>query len=90
MWYDWIINYISEPIRKSVSGFKVKIISVSKTSTPKQTIWERTETKQTKKTILKSLLYKKRTNKIKDRIIRDIWILLKTGKEKRRKKTKRT
>ena len=90
MWYDWIINYISEPIRKSVSGFKVKIISVSKTNTPKQTIWERTETKQTKKTILKSLLYKKRTNKIKDRIIRDIWILLKTGKEKRRKKTKRT
>ena len=90
MWYDWIINYISEPIRKSVSGFKDKIVIVSKTNTPKQTVWERTETKQTKKTILKSLLYKKRTNKIKERIIRDIWILLKTGKEKRRKKTKRT
>ena len=38
MWYDWIINYISEPIRKSVSGFKDKIVSVSKTNTPKQTV----------------------------------------------------
>ena len=34
-WYDWIIN--SEPIRKSVGGFKDKIISFFKTNTPKQT-----------------------------------------------------
>ena len=26
-WYDWLINYISEPIRKSVDGFKGKIVS---------------------------------------------------------------
>ena len=27
-WYDWLINYIPEPIRKSVGGFKNKIISL--------------------------------------------------------------
>ena len=25
IWYDWLINYISEPLRKSVGGFKDKI-----------------------------------------------------------------
>ena len=25
-WYDWLINYIPEPIRKSVGGFKDKIV----------------------------------------------------------------
>ena len=34
-WYDWLINYIPEPIRKSVGGFKDKIISIFKTNTPK-------------------------------------------------------
>ena len=34
---DWLINYISEPIRKSVSGFKGKIASLFKTNTPKKT-----------------------------------------------------
>ena len=24
-WYDWLISYILEPIRKSVSGFKNEI-----------------------------------------------------------------
>ena len=32
-WYDWLINYIPEAIRKSVSGFKDKIVSLSKRST---------------------------------------------------------
>ena len=27
-WYDWLINYIPEPIRKSVGGFKDKILSL--------------------------------------------------------------
>ena len=27
-WYDWLINYIPEPIRKSVGGFKDKTISL--------------------------------------------------------------
>ena len=34
-WYDWLINYIPEPIRKSVGGFKDKVISFFKTNTPK-------------------------------------------------------
>ena len=34
-WYDWLISYIPEPIRKSVGGFKDKIISIFKTNTPK-------------------------------------------------------
>ena len=40
-WYDWLINYILEPIRKSVGGFKDKVISLFKTNTPKQTVYER-------------------------------------------------
>ena len=32
-WYDWLINYILEPIRKSVSGFKDKIVSFFMTNT---------------------------------------------------------
>ena len=26
-WYDWLINYISEPIRESMGGFKDKCFS---------------------------------------------------------------
>ena len=37
-WYDWLINYIPEPIRKSVCCFKDKIICLFKTNTPKQTM----------------------------------------------------
>ena len=33
-WYDWLINYIRDPIRKSVGGFKNKIVSLFKTNTP--------------------------------------------------------
>ena len=29
-WCDWLINYIPEPIRKSVDGFKDKVISFLK------------------------------------------------------------
>ena len=35
-WYDWLINYILEPIRKSVTGFKNNVISLFKTNTPKK------------------------------------------------------
>ena len=40
-WYDWLINYIPEPIRKSVGGFKDKVASLFKTNTPKQTKYGR-------------------------------------------------
>ena len=33
-WYDWLINYISEPIRKSIGGFKYKVFSLFDTNTP--------------------------------------------------------
>ena len=35
---DWIINYIPEPTRKSVSVLKDKTMSLYKTDTPKQTV----------------------------------------------------
>ena len=34
--YDWLISYIHEPIRKSLGGFKDKIVSLFKTSAPKK------------------------------------------------------
>ena len=39
-WYDWLINYIPDPIRKIIDnfGFKDKIVSFFNTSTPKQTV----------------------------------------------------
>ena len=37
-WYDWLLNYIPEPTRKSGSGFKDKIVSLFKTNTPKLTV----------------------------------------------------
>ena len=32
-WYDWLINYITEPIRKTVGSFKGKVVSLFKTNT---------------------------------------------------------
>ena len=40
-WYDWLINYIPDPIRKSVGVFKDKIVSLFITDTPKQTMYGR-------------------------------------------------
>ena len=34
-WYDWMINYIPQSIRKSVGSFKDKVVSLFKTNTPK-------------------------------------------------------
>ena len=34
-----IINHIPEPIRKSIGGFKDKIVSLFRTNTPKQTVY---------------------------------------------------
>ena len=38
-WHDWLVNYIPESIRKSVSGFKDKIVSPLETNAPKQTMY---------------------------------------------------
>ena len=40
-WYDWLINYFPEPIRKSVGGFNDKVINLFKTNTPKQKVYRR-------------------------------------------------
>ena len=37
-WYDWLINYISEPIARSVDGFKCKTLNRFKTHTPIETV----------------------------------------------------
>ena len=39
--YDWLIYYILDPIRKSVGGSKDKIVSVFKTNTTKQAVYGR-------------------------------------------------
>ena len=39
--YDLLINYIPEPIRKSVGDFKDKVISFFRTNTPKQIVYGR-------------------------------------------------
>ena len=85
-WYDWLINYISEPKRKSVSGFKDRIVRFCKTNTPKQTVYGREKkiTNQQHKIRNKNpFILKKKKKEIKDRIIRDIWILLETEKKKK-------
>ena len=40
-WYDWLINYIPEPIRKFTGGFKYKVESLFNRNTPKQTMYGR-------------------------------------------------
>ena len=44
-WYDWLIIYIPELIRKTIGGFKDKIVSLFKTNTkfknlPKSRTWK--------------------------------------------------
>ena len=73
-----------------MGGFKDRIASVFKTNTPKQTVYERKETKQTKK-LSKSksentnnpFISKKKKKEIKDRMIRDIWTLFQTEEQKK-------
>ena len=73
-WHDWLINYIPEPIRKSIDGFKDKVISFCLTNTPKQTVHGRGKKLSKSKTQNKVknpfILKKKKRNK--DRLIRDI------------------
>ena len=84
--YDWLINYIPNPIRKSVGGFKDKIVSLFKTNTPKQTVYGRRKklSKPKKQNIKKSFVSEEDKEKIKDRIIRDIWTIFDT-EEKQKK-----
>ena len=44
-WYNWLIDYIPSPKRKTAGGFKVKVVSLFKTRIPKdygkQTVYEK-------------------------------------------------
>ena len=40
-WYDWLINYNPEPIRKVAGGFEDKVASLFNTNTPIQTVYGR-------------------------------------------------
>ena len=40
-WYDYLINYFPEAIRRSVGSVKDKILSLFKTNTPEQTMYAR-------------------------------------------------
>ena len=57
-----LINYIPKPVRKSVGGFKGKIVSLFKASTLKQTVYGRGK-KLGKPKTQNILLYQKRTKK---------------------------
>ena len=53
-WYDWLTNYIPQLIRKSVRGFKDKIVSLFKTNT-ERIGQERNQANQTYKTFEKKI-----------------------------------
>ena len=59
-WYDWLINYIPEPITKIVGRFKDEIVSLFSTNTPKQTMYAR----------------RKKLSKLKTQSIRNPFILI--------------
>ena len=83
-WNDWLINYIPEPIRKRVGGFKDKIVSLFKTNTPKQFVYGRgNKPKETKIRNIRNPFILKNKKEIIDRITRDfLW----NRRSKRRKK----
>ena len=89
----WLVNYIPEPIRKSVGGFKDKVISLFKTNTPKQIVYGRGKKLSKPKTqnkIRNPYILQKKKKEIKDWTIRDIWTLFETEEvKKEREKTEK-
>ena len=70
-------TWYNKPIRKSVGGFKDKIVSLFKTNTPKQTVYGRGNKLSNPKTQNNTFI-------LKNRIIRDIWALLEAEEEKKK------
>ena len=91
IWYDWLINYIPEPIRKSVGSFKDKFVRLFKTNTSKQTVYGRGQKlrKPRKPNIKKAFTSEKNKEKVKDRIIRDILKLFETEEEEKKEKNQK-
>ena len=81
-WYDWLISYIPEPIRKSVSAFKP--ITLEQT-VPEQTVYGRGQklSKPKNRIIKKPFISEENTEKIKDLIIKAIWNLFDRKEEKK-------
>ena len=93
-WYDWLINFIPEPIRKSVGGFNDKILNLFKTNTPKRTVYGTGKKLSKPKTqnIRNPFIFKKKKKKkkkIKDRVIRDIWTRFETRKKRKKEITEK-
>ena len=66
-WYDFLIRYTPEPTRKSVGGFKYKIVSLFKTNTPKQTVYGRGKklSKPKAQNIINHFILKKKKKNLK-------------------------
>ena len=77
IWYDWWINYTTKPLIKNVSVLKDKVMSLYKTNTPKQTVYGRGKklSKPRKQNIKKPFISETNKERIKNRIIKDIWKL---------------
>ena len=48
-WYDWLINYIPEPIAKILGVFKYKIVIIFITNTHKKSVYKKKKLKKNKK-----------------------------------------
>ena len=69
-WYNWLINYIPEPIRKTVGGFKDKVVSLFKTN-PSENDSKQTVRRGKKLSTLKIQKQSDKDNTIKS--IRDLF-----------------
>ena len=71
IWYNWLINYIPELIRKGVGRFKDEIVSIFKINTPKETVYGRGKKRSKPKTQYKTnnirnlFIIKKKKKKLK-------------------------
>ena len=87
-WYGWLFNCIPKPARKSASVLKDIFISIFKTNTPKQIVYGRGQklNKPRKQIVKKPFTSEENKQKIKDKIIKDIWKLFEREEEKQERK----
>ena len=79
------------PIRKSVGGFKDKVIGLFKTNSSKKTLYERGKKLSKPKIqnkIRNPFILIKKKYRIKDRITRDIWALFEQQEEEETERNK--
>ena len=87
-WYGWLFDCIPKPARKSASVLKDIFISIFKTNTAKQTVYGRGQKlhKPRKQIVKKPFTSEENKQKIKDKIIKDIWKLFEREEEKQERK----